>query len=103
MLENIKAALGITSSVFDDEISANILVALADMGCTTDITNLDDTDPLITQAVMTYCAYQHNLLHGIFVTGELHPCSGVLCWVDVHDDDIAEDVEHAVEILALTL
>jgi len=64
MLENIKAALGITSNVFDDEISANILVALADMGCTTDITNLDDTDPLITTAVMTYCAYQHNLLHG---------------------------------------
>lgn len=64
MLEKIKAALGITSSVFNSEITDNIAVALADMNYTTDITNLDDTDSLIIKAVTTYCAYQHNLLHG---------------------------------------
>lgn len=64
MLEKIKKSLGITSSVFDDEITDNISAALADMEYTTDITNLEDTDPLIVKAVQTYCAYQHNLLHG---------------------------------------
>lgn len=64
MLEKIKAALGITSSVFDSEITDNIAVALADMNYTTDITNLAETDSLIIKAVTTYCAYQHNLLHG---------------------------------------
>ena len=64
MLETIKAALGITSTVFDAEITANITVALAEMEYTTDIDNVDDTDSLIVKAVTTYCAYQHNLLHG---------------------------------------
>lgn len=64
MLETIKAALGITSTVFDAEITANIAVALAEMEYTTDIDNVDDTDSLIVKAVTTYCAYQHNLLHG---------------------------------------
>lgn len=64
MLEAIKRALGITSTAFDAEITANIAVALADMNYTTDITTLDETDSLIIKAVTTYCAYQHNLLHG---------------------------------------
>ena len=64
MLETIKAALGITSTVFDTEITGNIAVALADMEYTTDISNLENTDSLIVKAVTTYCAYQHNLLHG---------------------------------------
>lgn len=64
MLETIKAALGITSTVFDAEITANIAAALAEMEYTTDIDNVDDTDSLIVKAVTTYCAYQHNLLHG---------------------------------------
>lgn len=64
MLEKIKSALGITSNVFDGEITDNIAVSLADMGSTSDITNLDETDSLIIKAVTTYCAYQHNMLHG---------------------------------------
>lgn len=63
MLEKIKLALGITSTVFDAEITDNIAVALADMGLT-DIVNLDQTDALIIKACTTYCAYQHNLMHG---------------------------------------
>lgn len=60
----IKASLGITSTTFDSEITANISAALADMGYTTDITNLEETDALIIKAVTTYCAWQHNLFHG---------------------------------------
>lgn len=64
MLDKIKAALGITSAVFNDEITDNIAVALADMGYTSDISNLETTDSLIIKAVMTYCAFQHHLNHG---------------------------------------
>lgn len=64
MLDKIKSALGITSSVFDVEIEDNITVALADMQYTTDINYLEQNDPLIFKAVTTYCAYMHNLLHG---------------------------------------
>ena len=54
MLQKIKAALGITSQVFDEEITDNMAAALADMGKTSDITTLDDTDPIIQKAVTTY-------------------------------------------------
>lgn len=64
MLEKIKSALGITSHVFDVEITDNIAVALADMEFTTDINYIEQNDPLIFNAVTTYCAYMHNLLHG---------------------------------------
>lgn len=64
MLEKVKHSLGITSSVFDEEITANIETAVKEMGCTTDITNLDESDSLISKAIITYCAWQHNLFHG---------------------------------------
>lgn len=64
MLDKIKSAIGITSSVFDGEIEDNIMAALADMEFTTDIDYLEQNDPLISKAVTTYCAYMHNLLHG---------------------------------------
>lgn len=64
MLDKIKSAIGITSSVFDAEIEDNIMAALADMEFTTDIDYLEQNDPLILKAITTYCAYQHNLLHG---------------------------------------
>ena len=64
MLDKVKLSLGITSNVFDEEISANMEAAIMDMGLTSDITKLDDTDGLISKAVTTYCAWQHNLFHG---------------------------------------
>ena len=60
MLEKVKLSLGITSNRFDSEITDNIATALADMGNTSDITNLNDTDSLIAKAVTTYCAWQHH-------------------------------------------
>lgn len=64
MLDRIKSALGITMNFFDEEIEGNIEAALADMAFTTDINYLEQNDPLIFKAITTYCAYQHNLLHG---------------------------------------
>ena len=64
MLDKIKSALGITTNFFDEEIESNIEAALADMAFTTDINYLEQNDPLIFKAITTYCAYQHNLLHG---------------------------------------
>lgn len=64
MLETIKLFLGITTTNFDTELNLHIASALADMGYSTDITNLDEDDDLIIQAVGAYCGYKHNQNHG---------------------------------------
>jgi len=65
MLAEVKKALGITSGVFDSEITLAIDAALADL-LIVDITEASaiTTDPLIKQAVISYCGYLHNLNHG---------------------------------------
>lgn len=60
----IKSKLNITSNAFDNEIGFNITASLADMNYTTDITNLDEEDPNIIEAVSLYCGWKHNLNHG---------------------------------------
>lgn len=65
MLEKVKQALGITSGVFDAEITRNISAAIADLkivDITEDAAVISDT--LIAQAVISYCGYHHNLNHG---------------------------------------
>lgn len=54
MLEKVKLALRITTAVFDSEIEGLIAAALADLGIAGVIV-LDETDPLIIRAVITYC------------------------------------------------
>lgn len=54
MLESIKLALRIKSSAFDDEINDLIESAIADLNIS-GIKNIIKTDPLIVQAVKTYC------------------------------------------------
>lgn len=54
MLEAVKLSMGITVSAYDAEIQDLISAALADLG----IAGVDNTltqDPLILQAVKTYC------------------------------------------------
>lgn len=54
MLEAVKLAMAITTTAYDAEISALIAAALYDLG----IAGVDNTlteDPLIIQAVKTYC------------------------------------------------
>lgn len=60
MLDLVKVALRITSNAYDAQLNMLIRAALLDLGIT-DIDNslLSDitTDPLIQQAVCTYCAF----------------------------------------------
>lgn len=54
MLDKVKLALRITTTAFDSEIEDLISAALADLGLA-GVTDLDDTDPLVIRAVITYC------------------------------------------------
>lgn len=54
MLEKVKLALRITTDAFDSEIEDLIEAALADLRLA-GVINDDETDPLITRAVITYC------------------------------------------------
>lgn len=54
MLESIKLALRIKSSAFDTEINDLIESAKLDLKIS-GIVNVDETDPLIIQAIKTYC------------------------------------------------
>ena len=65
MLAEVKAALGITSGVFDSEIYRNIEAAKADMQIV-DITSdaVDEDDVLIKNAIISYCGFMHNMSHG---------------------------------------
>ena len=54
MLEKVKLALRIVTDVFDSEIEDLIAAALVDLGIA-GITSLEQTDPLIIRAVITYC------------------------------------------------
>lgn len=54
MLDKVKLALRITTNAFDSEIADLIDAALADLGIA-GVVNLDNADPLIIRAVVTYC------------------------------------------------
>ena len=54
MINQVKRALRITTDVFDDEIGDMIDAAIADMGIA-GVTNDNIGDPLVRQAVITYC------------------------------------------------
>lgn len=54
MLEAVKLALRITTSAFDDELNVLIDAGLIDLK-QAGITNLDQTDPMIKRAVITFC------------------------------------------------
>lgn len=55
MLELVKMALRISTDAFDDELNNLIAAAIADMGIAGVINIDEDTDPLIKQAICTYC------------------------------------------------
>ena len=56
MLEKVKLALRIKTTVFDNEINDLIKAALADLGIA-GVKNTKEDDPLIIRAVITYCKY----------------------------------------------
>jgi len=56
MIAKVKKALRITTSAFDDEIQQLIEAAKMDMRVA-GVIYISDDDPLIIQAVITYCKY----------------------------------------------
>ena len=67
MLERVKLALLITDNVFDAELSTMIEGATKDLG----IAGVDglvvstaSNDALVIQAIITYCGYQLEIMHG---------------------------------------
>ena len=55
MLEKVKMALRISTDAYDDELNDLILAALEDMGIAGVVIAEDETDAIITRAVITYC------------------------------------------------
>lgn len=63
MLDKVKMALQIATNLFDDEINASIETAKKDLGLG-GVSNDDQDDALVCRAIISYCAYQFELLHG---------------------------------------
>ena len=67
MLDRVKLALLITGNDFDSELSDLIDAAAKDLGIAgvdaLDIST-DTNDALIIRAIITYCGYQFEIMHG---------------------------------------
>ena len=67
MLDRVKLALLITSDDFDAELTTMIEAAATDLGIAgvegLTVTT-DSEDAIIIQAILTYCGYRFELMHG---------------------------------------
>jgi hypothetical protein len=67
MLSKVKLALLITENDFDSELNNLIAAAVKDLGLAgvegDDVTITTD-DELVVQAIITYCGYQFEMMHG---------------------------------------
>lgn len=67
MLDRVKLALLITSDDFDSELAEMIQSAATDLGIAgvegLTVTT-DSNDAIIIRAIITYCGYQFELMHG---------------------------------------
>ena len=67
MLERVKLALLISGNDFDSELSNLIDAAAKDLGIAgvdALVISTDTNDALIIQAIITYCGYQFEIIHG---------------------------------------
>lgn len=67
MLDRVKLALLITGTDFDSELNDLIDAAAKDLGIAgvdALIISTDTNDALIIRAIITYCGYQFELIHG---------------------------------------
>ena len=55
MLNQVKLALRVTTDAYDTELNALIAAAIKDIGITGVDADTLQSDPLITQAIKTYC------------------------------------------------
>lgn len=67
MLERVKLALLITGNDFDSELQTLIDAAAKDLGIAgvdALVVSTDSDDALVIRAIITYCGYQFELIHG---------------------------------------
>lgn len=67
MLNRVKLALLINSNDFDSELSTLIEAAAKDLGVAgveSLVVSTDTNDALVIRAIITYCGYQFELVHG---------------------------------------
>lgn len=55
MLATVKLAMRLTNTAYDDEINRLVDAACADLGVVGVTADSSTTDPLLTQAIITYC------------------------------------------------
>lgn len=75
MLDRVKLALLISSNDFDSEINALIGAACKDMGIAgvEGLTvNTFSNDDIIIRAIISYCGYQFELMHGTLDRSEAY-------------------------------
>lgn len=74
MLDKVKLALLISSDVFDDELTDLIGGAVLDLNIAgvDDTTTVSDnpTDKLLIRAIVSYCGYHFELMHGTLERAE---------------------------------
>ena len=75
MLDRVKLSLLITENDFDTELTELINAAAEDLGIAgvegLTVTT-DTTDAIIIRAIITYCAYQFELMHGTLARSEAY-------------------------------
>ena len=67
MLDRVKLALLISEDDFDTELTNDIAAAAKDLGIAgvEGLTvSTDSNDAIVIQAIITYCVYQFELMHG---------------------------------------
>lgn len=67
MLSKVKLALLITENDFDTELTDLIAAAIKDMGIAGvegDTVIAESTDSIVVRAIISYCAYHFELMHG---------------------------------------
>lgn len=68
MLDKVKLALLITSNTFDTELTELISAAVVDLNIAgvdnETIVTTEPTDALVSRAIIAFCAYNFELMHG---------------------------------------
>lgn len=63
MLTDVKTALQVATSTYDDELTSYIAAAKVDMQAA-GIVNIDETDAGVHQLIILFCKYRFELIHG---------------------------------------
>lgn len=67
MLQKLKNALQLSTSDFDSELMDLLNASIIDLnlgGADASSINVDTTDAIVVRAIISYCVYQFELIHG---------------------------------------